>query len=305
MGLSVFVTGGAGLLGVNWAVAMRDRCRVTLGVHERQVALSRVDTRRTDLESMDSVARVLEETEARVVVHTAGMTNVEDCEAKPERAHHVNIELAENVARACSRVGAQLAHISTDHLFSQAKTPATESDPVSPTNTYGRTKAEAEQRVLDANPEALVVRTNFYGWGPRYRPSFSDTIIGSLRQGSRVSLFADVTYTPVLMSALVDAVHGLLERRAKGIFHVSGDSALSKYDFGVHLARCFGLDQSLIDRGNLAQRPDLVPRPRSMSLSNAKATDVLGYSIGGAGEHIGTLREQEPAASTREIQRLS
>ncbi|MDA1082647.1 MAG: SDR family oxidoreductase [Gemmatimonadetes bacterium] len=301
---SVFVTGGAGLLGVTWAAAMRDRCKVTLGLHDRAIALRGVETRRSDLESVDALARTLDAVKAELVVHTAGMTNVDACEAEPECARHINVELAANVAAACRRLGIGLVHISTDHLFSQTGDPLREEDALSPVNVYGRTKAEAELRVLDAYADALVVRTNFYGWGPSYRQSFSDTIIKSLRRGDRPTLFTDVHYTPILMDALIAGVHGLVEKKARGVFHVTGDDALTKHEFGVRVAECFGLPAGLVQRATLADKPSLAKRPRSMMLSNAKASALLGRRIGGVREHLATLRQQEQSETVKEIQSL-
>jgi dTDP-4-dehydrorhamnose reductase len=301
---SVFITGGSGLLGVSWAVAVRDERPVTLGIHERAVALKSVEVRRTDLESADELSRLLASTGSRVVVHAAGLTNVETCEADPARAAHVNVTLARNVATACARAGIALIHISTDHLFGASESAASESDPVTPVNVYARTKAEAEGRVLDAHPGAIVARTNFYGWGPSYRRSFSDTILAGLRGGTPQRLFRDVVYTPILMAPLIRAAHELVDRKASGIFHLTGDDALSKHEFGIRIARAFGLDENLIVRTSIREMTELVPRPSRMVLSNRKATSVLGRSIGGVDEHLALLRQQEHTPSIEEIRRL-
>lgn len=301
---SVFITGGSGLLGVNWAVAVRQERAVTLGIHERAVALAGVDVRRTDLESVDALAHLFEASGCRSVINTAGLTNVEACEADPERAAHVNVTLAANVASACARLGIAMVHISTDHLFGHGAAAAVETDAVEPVNVYARTKAEGEQRVLDACPAAVVVRTNFYGWGPSYRRSFSDTILSGLRSGAPLRLFWDVLYTPILMAPLIEAVHGLIDRHATGIFHVTGDDALSKFDFGVRVARAFGLDERLIVRTSIREMTDLVPRPTRMVLANHKVTAALGRPIGGVDAHLALLRQQEHSSPIQEIQRL-
>jgi dTDP-4-dehydrorhamnose reductase len=301
---SLYITGGSGLLGVNWAAAVRDERAVTLGLHERAVSLDGVTVRRTDLESVDALERAFESDGCRIVVNTAGLTNVEACEADPARAAHVNVTLAANVAAACARLGIAMVHISTDHLFADREAPASETDPVAPVNVYARTKAEGEARVLEAHPGAIVARTNFYGWGPSYRRSFSDTILAGLRSGSPVRLFWDVVYTPILIAPLVEAVHGLVDRGANGIFHVTGDEALSKYDFGVRLARRFGLDEGLIVRTSIGDMPELVKRPARMALSNRKATAALGRPIGGVDAHLAVLQQQEHSSSIQEIQHL-
>lgn len=301
---SVLITGGSGLLALNWALAIRDRYSVTLGVHKRNVLLAGVETRRINLESVDHLVPVLEAVQPHVVIHTAGLANVERCEGTPSLAHHVNVILACNVAQACSKLGLPMVHISTDHLFSGEVSLVGESHTVAPRNVYGRTKAEAEIRVLETHARALVIRTNFYGWGPSYRSSFSDVVIEALRSGKELTLFQDVFYTPILIETATQAVHDLIDLKASGIFHVVGDERISKYEFGLKTAAGFNLLPNNIKPGFLADRVALVQRPHDMSLSNQKTCNLLGRKLGGVDEHIARLRQQEQIGHAQEIQGL-
>lgn len=300
----ILITGGSGLLALNWALAVKDRYAVILGLHEREVILSGIETCRFELESSDTITADLERLQPQAVIHTAGLTNVEKCEVDKSLARHVNIDLAENVATACARLQLPLVHISTDHLFPGDHALVDESCPVQPQNAYGRTKAEAEVRVLEACPQSLVVRTNFYGWGPAYRQSFSDVIINALRSGKRLTLFQDVYYTPIIAMELARATHQLLERKVTGICNVVGDERISKYEFGHRLARSLGLDASLISSGLVAQQASLVQRPLDMSLSNYKVCKLLGRTLGGVSDHIALLHAQEQTKSFKELQKL-
>src|SRR5205823_2508498 len=118
-----------------------------------------------------------------VVVHAAGLTNVDRCEQYPVLSRRANAEIARNVAIAVAHSRAKLVHISSDHLFSGERSFYREDDPTQPLNEYGRSKVAAEEWVLQACPSALVIRTNFFGWGHCLRQSFSDWIIINLRAG--------------------------------------------------------------------------------------------------------------------------
>ena len=304
MAVRVLITGGSGLLALNWALAIRGDHAVTLGLHERRVSLSGVQTQQVDLESVDHLVRTFEDAQVGMVVHTAGFTNVEECEAKSDLARHINVDLAVNVAQACARLNLPLVHVSTDHLFSGKEPMATETSPVAPINVYGRTKADAELQVLGAHPQALVMRTNFYGWGTSYRRSFSDVVIQGLRSGKELTLFKDVFYTPILIDAAARAVHELVNLKASGIFHMVGDERISKYEFGLKIAKEFKLDAVLIKSGLLADQLSLIQRPHDMSLSNQKISALLGRKLGGTLEHIAVLHQQEQNGLAREIQIL-
>lgn len=300
----ILITGGSGLLALNWAQAVSDRCSVTLGLHKRQVVLSQAQTQQIDLESVDKIVRSIEENSPQVVIHTAGLTNVDRCESEPELAHHVNVTLAANVAKACAIAGVGLVHISTDHLFSGQDLLIDESQPVAPINVYGLTKAEAEHQVIEANPRSLVIRTNFYGWGTNYRHSFSDIVINALRSGSDLTLFQDVFYTPILVETLALAVHDLNEIKASGIFNVVGDERISKYEFGLKIAELFSLETDKIKRDFFSAHSELVNRPRDMSLSNQKVCNLLGRRLGNTRDHLVKLRAQEIRGLTNQMRLL-
>ncbi len=300
----ILITGGSGLLALNWFVTARDRYDVVLVLHQRAVPVPKAITCVLDLRSPDSLKAAIDFYDPKYVVHTAGLTSVEECEKTPEIAHFSNVVVAGNVASACRGRGIPLAHISTDHLFSGSYAFASEEMPVMPLNIYARTKAEAESLVAEIYPEALIIRTNFYGWGPSYRESFSDFILHSLRSGISITLFDDIFYTPIIIEQLVKTTEELLARNASGVFHVVGSDRLTKYDFGMCVAEVFDLNSALIQRGSVADMRNLVPRPRDMSLSNRKVCTLLKSETDGLSKQLELLRFQEQRGVAEELMSL-
>jgi len=300
----ILITGGSGLLAVNWAMAVRERYEVTLGLHSKNIVLGGVNCLSINLESVEQLSQTMSIIKPDVVIHAAGLTSIERCELEPDLARHVNTELAENVAKVCARLELPLVYISTDHLFAGADTLVLENQPVAPVNIYGRSKAEAENRVRNICPQALMIRTNFFGWGTSYRQSFSDIVINGLLAGKELTLFQDVLYTPILAETLALAVHDLVEHKESGVFNIVGDERVSKYDFGMRLAEQFGLNHSLIKPGLIIQRPSLVKRPLDMSLSNQKIVSILNRKLGGVVQHIARLHQQEQLGQAQELKTL-
>ncbi len=300
----MLITGGSGLLALNWGQLSRNDFDVTFAIHHRKIQLSGTTSKYISLESINDIQAGIEKINPEVVIHTAGLTNVELCETKPELAHHINVELAENVANVCAKLKVPLVHISSDHLFLGNEQNVDEKHSIAPLNVYAKTKAEAEIRVLDSYPESLVIRTNFYGWGTSYRSSFSDMIINELRKKESLTLYDDVNYTPIYIGVLKDAVHDLINMHATGIFNVVGDERLSKYQFGLKIAKQFGFDEFLIQKGNISDQNNLIQRPKDMSLSNKKICDVLGRTLGNVNEHLKILYQQYETGLAQEIQSL-
>jgi dTDP-4-dehydrorhamnose reductase len=290
---NILITGGSGLLALNWAATIRDTWNVTLATHRRGVQLAGVNSCVLELDDPSRLAGQIEQLAPDIVVHTAGLTSVDQCERFPKHAHHANAQIAMHVAKAVAMFGASLIHISTDHLFAGVHSLYQESEQTQPLNEYGRTKALAESWVQEAHPSALLIRTNFFGWGHAYRQSFSDWIIDNLRANKRLRLFDNVFFTPILADAVALNAHAMIEKGASGIYHLVGDERLSKYDFALKLAAHFDLSQELIDRNRLVSDALLAKRPLDMSLDNSKARLLLGRGFGVVDGFLEGLRSQE------------
>jgi dTDP-4-dehydrorhamnose reductase len=289
----LLITGGSGLLALNWACALRGTWGVTLGTHRHSVELAGVSACPLTLDDPAQLQSQFEKISPDLVVHTAGLTSVDRCELFPALAHQANVEIAKNVAQAAATQGAALVHVSTDHLFSGRKSMCTEAQQPEPANHYGRTKALAEVAVMQANPAALIVRTNFFGWGHATRQSFTDWLIYNLRAGKELSLFDNVFFTPILADALAMAAHDLVEKGASGVYNLVGDQRLSKYEFARILAHDFSLPEHLLLQHSFDGSELVAARPHDMSLDNRKAREALGRDLGNVPQFLAALRQQE------------
>ncbi len=300
----ILIVGGSGLLGLNWTFFVRNEYQVVLALHQRNIVLENIQTCRLALDSTDNLIPQIQAIKPDVIINAAGMTNVEECESDPHLAKVLNVDFARNLALACYSLTVPIVHISTDHLFSGELSLVDELTAYSPINVYGKTKAMGELQVLSVNPNALIIRTNFFGWGPSYRQSFSDKVINDLRAGNKLILFEDVYFSPIHIAVLAKNVHDLINLQAKGIFNVVGDERISKKDFGLRLARKFNLHTKLIEIGSLNDKKFLIRRPKDMSLSNQKICTLLNRKMGDIDDQIQVLYEQEIDGLIEEVRSL-
>ena len=126
----------------------------------------------------------------------------------------------------------------------------------------------AGEQLALANPHALVVRTNFFGWSPTGERSILEFFVNELGAGHAVRGFTDFTVTSAYAPALCGYLDRLVELRATGVLHVTSPDALTKYAFGVAVAEEFGLDPSLITPTTADVAP---PRNRDLSLDVSRA----------------------------------
>jgi dTDP-4-dehydrorhamnose reductase len=280
---------------------MRDRWEITLGTHKHSVQLSGVDSHELSLDILGRLESQFGEIRPDLIVHAAGLTSVDTCEQFPELAVQANVSIAKNVAFAAASHGINLVHLSTDHLFSGRKSMVIESDVPEPINQYARTKALAEEAVLDVNSSTLVLRTNFFGWGHSGRQSFTDWLIYNLRAGKKLSLFDNVFYTPILADDLAVAAHELVDKGKAGIVNLVGDQRISKYDFACMLADHFSLSKDLLLRHKFQGSELYAARPKEMSLDNSIVRQILGRNLGNISQFLIALRQQELSGRAAEL----
>lgn len=288
----ILITGGSGLLALNYAAAVKEKKDVVLGLHERNVLIIGVCSVFLNLDSVESLYKSLSEIKPNLVIHTVGLTNIETCEKNPQLAEYINVKLASNIATVSKNLDIKFVFISTDQLFEGKASMYNEMETVVPLNIYGSTKAKAEKEVLDIHQEAMIIRTNFYGWGTTYRHSFSDFIYYQLKNKQPVELFFDVFYTPILIEKLVEIIEKLVALNCYGIFNIVSEDRISKFDFGIKIADVFGFNHSLISPVSINTRNDLVMRPADMSLNNEKTTKLLEGALGKVSSHLILLKKQ-------------
>ena len=285
------VTGASGLLGSVVVSRLLERgARVCAQQHKHALPFDgscKIVT--GDLTDLEWARELVIEEAPDVIVHCAGLTSVDGCEANSDLAELIHVDASQSLAEASGQAGARFLHISTDHLWRGDKAMVSEDEPVEPINVYGRTKAQGEQRVLDAHPEALVVRTNFFCRGHPWRPSFSDWAEQKLRSGARFNAFVDSFFTPIEATLLSDFLIELAASDATGILHVAGRERVSKYDFVAHLAARLSLDSSGIEAGRIANARLAAPRPRDMSLATEKAAALLGRAMPSLNDSLDSL----------------
>ena len=268
------------MLGYCWAHKMCKHYDVTVTSYRNELKLFGVKVINLNILEQDTVAAVIKEVMPDLIIHTVALASVDECERNPKMAYQLNAVAARTVALACARLRIKLMHVSTDHLFNGLVPMLTEEATVEPINIYARTKAQAEVMVQDVNHSALIIRTNFFGWGKSGKKSFSDRILEMLYSSRRIALFKDAYFSPIIMEYLIQASHVLIDKGESGIYHVVGNERLSKFDFGTRLCHAFGLDQSLVSPSFMKQRNDLTIRPKDTSLDNGRLRSVIPGFIG-------------------------
>jgi dTDP-4-dehydrorhamnose reductase len=244
--MRILITGASGLLGLNTALETANQHTVFGQVNKNAIQTEAFTVLKADLVKPGAVEGLLDQTQPEWVIHCAALANLEACEKDPELAWELNTEVPRKFAEACQKGGARLLHVSTDAVFDGQTGGYTEEDQPNPLGTYAQTKYQAELAVMAANPDAIVARVNLFGWSLRGRRSLAEFFFNNLSAGNPVMGFTDIYFCPLLVNDIAHLFIKVLERELTGLYHVLSSDTMTKYDFGITIARKFGLDPELI-----------------------------------------------------------
>jgi dTDP-4-dehydrorhamnose reductase len=222
-----------------------------------------------------------------LVLNGVALATHEKCESNPYEARKVNAIYPESWAHAALLADCKFVHISTDAVFDGASSETyRELDETNPTSQYGLSKREGELRVLEANPSALVIRTNFFGWSRNGDKGILDFFVNSFTSRTLILGFDDYIVSSIYMGDLLDSIVFLVKGGDSGIYHVTSSTPLSKYEFGELVGKALDLSTVCMKRASINEAHDLVERGRNLSLSNTKLEKRTGVSQPSSSEGI-------------------
>ncbi len=229
-----------------------------------------------ELAALDSVAACLRGFHPDVVVNTAAMHHVENCERDPARAYAVNAIGARNLAEVTRELGATLVQVSTDYVFGEQKlgeqknVPYTEADLPQPLNVYGNSKLAGEYFVRAGNEKHVVLRTSaLYGHQPcrAKGKNFVERMLELGRERGEVRVTASEMVSPTSTRDLAGQIVGLTEAGAYGLYHATAEGSCSWHEFACEIFVATGLAVRCVPAGP-GEFPAKVPRPAYSVLEN-------------------------------------
>ena len=229
--MRILVTGANGLLGPDVIAVAQARGHEALGL-TREVM---------DVTDPLAVEAVIHAHEPDAVVQCAAFSFVDRAEMEQAMAMRVNRDGAAHVAAACRSVGAVLVYVSTDYVFGGPRDrPWGPGEPCAPVNHYGHTKLAGERAVAAAGVEHVIARVSWlFGAG---RASFVDAMVAKAEAGEPLRLIRDQFSTPTWTRTASETLVELLERKARGRFHVTDGDPASRLDFAAEALRIRGLE---------------------------------------------------------------
>jgi phosphotransferase system enzyme I (PtsI) len=236
-----------------------------------------LDLPEIDITDAASVTEALASLTPDVVINCAAYTDVDGAESHRDDAFMVNAVGPELLARAARGRGCTLVHISTDFIFDGEKAgPYVETDGPNPVSAYGKSKLAGETAVTRIAPEHLIIRTAWL-YGPNGR-NFVDTILGAARQRGHLRVVNDQRGSPTFTGMLASVIWRLLDKGARGVFHVAGTGSCTWFDLARAALDLAGVEADVEPvTTDEFRRP--ARRPKNSVLDCTKAEKLVGDKL--------------------------
>lgn len=281
--MNALVIGANGLLGSNVVVEALDRGQSVAGTYHSSKPAFDIPCFQTDIRDNDVIVDLIEELDPSAVINCAAMTDVDECERRPDEAYEINAVAPEELAHMCDQRGIAFVHVSTDYVFDgeSSNRYAEDSDP-NPVQEYGRSKLVGERGVLTSHESPLVVRLSFvygvhHGWETPDLDGFPAWVRSRLDSDQGTPLFTDQHITPSRAGSTAMTLLDLLDRDSTGLYHVAAQSCVTPYEFGRHLAREMGIDESYLQEGSRADVTRDAARPAHTCLDVQTVEEELDH----------------------------
>jgi dTDP-4-dehydrorhamnose reductase len=237
------------------------------------------DVAELDIVQADLVNKKISEIKPDYVVNCAAYTAVDKAETEKGIAYAINADAVKNIAAACSANGSNLVHISTDYVFDgEASHPYKEDSDVNPSSVYGLSKLKGEREALQADNNAIIIRT---AWVYSiYGNNFVKTMLRLMSTKPEISVVADQYGSPTYAHDLAVAIMQIIssDRWVPGIYHFTNEGVINWFDFASEIKAISGLPCT-VHPITTDQFPTAAKRPKYSVLDKAKIQQTFNIQL--------------------------
>jgi len=281
MTTKIIITGSKGMLGKDVVNMLSQGEGMTIFGLDRIAGKAQVNVEQIalDLTDFGLLRKIVKDIKPEIIVHCAANVNVDDCEKNKKYAYDLHVGSTDILASyKPDRV--KFVYISTDSVFDGKKGSYGEESKPSPLNYYARTKFEGEKTSSRRNPNAIIIRTNIYGFNSYSKKSLAEWAIENLKNGNAINGFTDTVFNPVYTKQLARIIGKLLiGGRYAGILNIGCDDYISKYVFLLRMAEVFSFSGNLIKESSTAQVKMDVKRPKNTTLDINRLKSIFNESL--------------------------
>lgn len=274
---NILVTGGNGQVGSELQVVANNQSAYQFFF---------TDAEDLDITNQAAVLAYFQKNKIHTCINCAAYTAVDKAESSPEIAKKVNVDGAENLAKACAKNGAKLIHLSTDYVYhNQQNTPFKEGDATNPQGVYAQTKLDGDLVALATCPNTVIMRTSWVY--SSFGNNFVKTMLRLGKERDALNVVFDQIGTPTYAKDIAETAFEIIQSidnqkvkndKWQGVFHYSNEGVTSWYDFAQAIFDIENIDCTL-GAIESVQYPTPAKRPPFSVLNKGKIKAVFGLTI--------------------------
>ena len=242
-----------------------------------------------DITDKSAIEKIFKKIKPSILIHTAGLIYPIQCEENHELAWDVNVNSTKNLVECCKEYNCKLIFISTDYVFDGTDNLYDEYHSTNPLNFYGKTKVESEKIILELN-DYLIIRTAWVNDFHENSKCFVMQVINSLKNKKIFNAASDQFGHPTLSINLAEIMSELIDKKSTGIFHVTGSTYISRFDFAKKIAEAFSLDPNLIHEISTTELNQSIRRPLQVKLNLNKIKSQISIKILSLDEQLDIMK---------------
>jgi dTDP-4-dehydrorhamnose reductase len=272
--MKILITGANGMLGSKLASIFSQSYTVSAVDREPSIFAQTLDTHIVDLTSELDTQLLIESVNPDIVIHCAGLVNVDHCEKDPDLAYATNVSATRYLAQACSPQ-TLFVYVSTDQVYGSTPNQSEISSPLTQLNQYAITKFQGEEVVRELSARHIIARTNIFGWNMQVgRVSSAEWIINSVKSGESIYLFHDYIFSPIYVGLFADILKRLFISKFEGTINLGAGDHCSKHEFGLELIEGLELSSETISSKSLRDHTFLGVRTPDMRMNVQKLSSL-------------------------------
>jgi dTDP-4-dehydrorhamnose reductase len=282
--MKILITGANGMLGQQLTKQLLEKRHTVIATSKGPSRLPFLDQDRYTYQELDitdgtKVNEVVLQTKPDLIIHAAAMTQVDTCEEHKVDCWNVNVTATRFLVDAAKEVNAGFLFVSTDFVFDGLHGPYDEDAEPNPVNYYGSSKWGAEKAVMESGLKWSIIRTVLVTGNPLSdtRQNIITWVKNKLEKGEKIKMVDDQFRTPTFVEDLATGIVLIIEKKAQGIYHLSGKDSFTPYQIAIETARLLNLDESLIEKTDSSTLSQLAMRPPKTGFIINKAINELGF----------------------------
>lgn len=273
----VLITAGVCLLGEGLLKTVPKDIELFLGFHTHKPKKNLKGVF-IDVQNENSINKALSSIKPNIIIHTAAISEPDICQTKKDLAWDINVNGTKKLLNCAKKFSPQIIFISSNAIFDGLRPPYSERSVPKPINFYGQTKFEGEKLVRKSLLQSTILRLmTMYGWPPiGARDNPVTWKLKLLKENKTLYLVADKFLNPLYNIQAAESIWKAAQRSSKGIYHIAGKDTISRYEWGLKVAKIFGFEKNKVVPVNSDFFSNLAPRADNSTFDTQKMKKTLG-----------------------------